>query len=55
MVGVGDALGGVSSIFGDETYQMLSEQTGRVIVLREYPRINAGESIGVIVEREATP
>lgn len=55
MVGVGDALGGVSSIFGDETYQMLSEQTGRVIVLREYPRVNAGESIGVIAEREATP
>jgi len=26
-----------------------------VIVLREYPRVNAGESIGVIAEREAAP
>jgi predicted deacylase len=54
-VAVGDVLGSVSGISGDETRDVLSQQAGRVIVLREYPRVNAGESIGVIAEREAAP
>ena len=54
-VAVDDVLGIVSSISGDETREVLTGQTGRVIVLREYPRVNAGESIGVIAEREAAP
>jgi predicted deacylase len=52
-VGVGDVLGSISSLAGDETREVLSEQAGRVIVLRKYPRVNADESIGVIAEREA--
>ena len=46
----GDRIGDVFSVTEDETCEVLSGQTGKVIVLRIHPRVNKGEMTAVIAE-----
>lgn len=46
----GELLAEVESLFGGERHVMVAEQDGTVVMLREYPRINEGDSVAVIVE-----
>lgn len=46
----GDPLAEITSITGGEKHVIVSQQQGRVIVLREYPRINKGDSVAVVAE-----
>ena len=53
-VGVGDwveagqALGWVSSVLGEREAAIPAQERGRVVTLRWHPRVNAGESVGVV-------
>ncbi len=46
----GDRIGDVFSVTGDEACEVLSSQTGKIIVLRIHPRVNMGEMTAVIAE-----
>ena len=46
----GDLLGTISDPLGEEIVEVRVQQTGRVLVLRTFPRVSKGESLGVIVE-----
>ena len=45
----GQPLGMVVDYLGAEQRSIPAERDGRVIVLRTYPRVDAGESVGVIL------
>jgi predicted deacylase len=47
----GTVLGAVSSLGEHVSQEVRAQQSGRVVVLRRVPRVNKGESIGVIAER----
>ena len=47
----GSILGTVSSVGGGDTREIAATQSGRVVVLRQFPRVNKGETVGVIAER----
>ncbi len=47
-VEAGQPLGSVSTILGDRSAPVPAEQSGRVVTLRWHPRVNAGESVGVV-------
>ncbi len=47
-VEAGQPLGMVSSILGDQSVAIPAEHTGRVVTLRWHPRVNAGDSLGVV-------
>jgi predicted deacylase len=49
-IAVGDQLGSVSNLLGDQVYPITAEYTGRVHVLRTFPRVHKGESVGVILD-----
>jgi predicted deacylase len=46
----GDLLAEIISETGTEQHQVVSQQAGKVVVVREYPRINHGNSVAVIAE-----
>lgn len=48
----GDLIGTVVDATGDERHSMFAEHDGIVLVLRTFPRVRKGESIGVIMECE---
>lgn len=47
-VGQGQPLGHVHDFFGDESLAVPAEEAGRVIVLRTFPRVRKGDSVGVV-------
>lgn len=53
-VTVGMPIGTVYPLDGSQPYVMLSTQAGQLIVLRTFPRVKAGESVGVIMELPAS-
>lgn len=46
----GELLGTVIDVIGTECREIRAHQTGIVLVLRTYPRVRQGESVGVILE-----
>jgi len=48
----GESFGTVRDIIGEKSREVFAEQTGIVMTLRTYPRVQQGESLGVIVELE---
>jgi len=46
----GNLLAEIISETGAETHQVASQQAGKVVVVREYPRINRGDAVAVIAE-----
>ena len=46
----GDVLGTVTELLGSRQQTIRAEQTGIVLVLRTFPRVREGESVGVILE-----
>lgn len=49
-VSAGDPLARVTSEDGDEEQLVFSEQAGKVVVQRDYPRINRGDAVAVVAE-----
>lgn len=49
-VRVGEVMAEVEPLTGGEPMPVLCEQSGVVVVLRDYPRVNTGDSVGVIAE-----
>jgi len=49
----GDSIGDVFGVNGDEICEVLSSQTGKIIVLRIHPRVNMGEMTAVIAEPDS--
>ncbi|MDA0281926.1 MAG: M14 family metallopeptidase [Planctomycetota bacterium] len=49
-VQVGDPLGTVFNLTGSDRQTMLAQRAGIVLVLRTFPRVHEGESVGVIME-----
>lgn len=49
-VSVGDLIGEIEPEAGREVYPITSQKEGKVVVLRDYPRINKGDSVVVIAE-----
>ena len=47
---VGQPIGTVSDVLGDEVQTVHAQQNGIVLMLRTFPRVRAGESVGVILE-----
>ena len=52
-VNAGDLLGTVVNSIGSERQSIVAAQSGIVLVLRTYPRVCEGESVGVILETQA--
>lgn len=50
MVAAGDVMGTVYPLEGGEPREIVSTQAGQVIVLRTFPRVKQGESVGVVME-----
>ena len=50
VVQIGDALGTVFDLSGSQRQTIAAQQAGIVLVLRTFPRVHAGESVGVILE-----
>jgi predicted deacylase len=50
IIEAGDVLGSVHPMDGGAPVNMRSNQTGIVLVLRTFPRVHAGESVGVIMD-----
>lgn len=46
----GELLGTVYGLDGNESHQIISEQSGLVLVLRTFPRVMEGESVGLVLE-----
>ncbi len=54
-VSAGEVLAEITSVTEQTTHSVLAQHKGTVVVLREYPRINQGDSVAVIAENhEAT-
>jgi predicted deacylase len=51
-VNAGQTIGIVREAFSTEEHAMKADKTGIVIVLRTFPRVRKGESVGVVVELE---
>jgi len=51
----GDPLGTVHPLDGGKPSIIAATQTGIVLVLRTFPRVRAGESVGVVMEMEMEP
>lgn len=49
-VEAGQLLGVVSDVLGDDQREIRAENSGLVVVLRTFPRVREGESIGVVAE-----
>jgi predicted deacylase len=49
---VGDLLGTVFNTVGSDRRMIAAAQSGIVLVLRTFPRVHAGESVGVILETQ---
>jgi len=49
-VSCGDLLAEIETLLGGEKQNVVSGQNGTVVVLREYPRVNEGDSVAVIAE-----
>ena len=49
-VSCGDPLAEIESLLGGEKQNVVSGHNGTVVVLRDYPRVNEGDSVAVIVE-----
>ena len=49
----GDLFGTVASLLGDELHQIIAAYSGRVHVLRTFPRVHRDESVGVILDTAA--
>jgi predicted deacylase len=52
-VKVGDSLGTVFNVTGSDRREIVAGQSGIVLVLRTFPRVHEGESVGVILEAQA--
>ena len=50
---VGDPLGTVCDTVGSDRRTIVATQSGIVLVLRTFPRVHEGESVGVILEMQA--
>lgn len=48
----GQTLGRVIDLIGDIARPVLAEDTGRIIVLRTFPRVRAGDSVAVLIPDE---
>ncbi len=46
----GDLLAEIVSATSPLRYQVFSQQSGRVVVMRDYPRINQGDAVAVVAE-----
>lgn len=53
-VTVGQKLGCVVDVLGQQRHEIVSTQTGRVLVLRTFPSVKMGDSLAVILELEAS-
>jgi predicted deacylase len=51
-VEVGDPLGAISDVLGEETVTVRTSQRGVVLVLRTFSRVSQGESLAVILETD---
>ena len=51
-VKVGDPLGTVFNAVGSDRRTIAATQSGIVLVLRTFPRVHEGESVGVILETQ---
>jgi predicted deacylase len=49
-VAAGEVLGTVMDVLGGASCEVRSQHTGIVLVLRTFPRVLAGESVGVVLE-----
>lgn len=49
-VEAGESLGEVSDLLGKEHHPILAENSGVMIVLRTFPRVREGESVGVVMD-----
>ncbi len=54
-VAVGDLIGEITPGAGRPAHPVVSEKRGKLIVLREYPRINQGDTVAVVAENFKTP
>jgi len=52
-VRIGDPLGSVCDSTGEKEMVIRSQQHGIVLVLRTFPRVRQGETVGLILERES--
>lgn len=50
IVEAGQLLGTVCNLLGDERREILAENSGLVVVLRTFPRVREGETLGVVAE-----
>ena len=46
----GELLAEIVSATSRSKHQVLSQQSGRVVVIRDYPRINQGDAVAVVAE-----
>lgn len=46
----GELLAEISNATTRSTHRVLSQQSGRVVVIRDYPRINKGDAVAVVAE-----
>ena len=52
IVEIGSPLGKVVGMTDEESHIIISEKTGMVIMLRTFPRVLTGESVGVVMSSE---
>ena len=50
LIEAGQPIGTVCDVLGDEVQTVHAQQNGIVLMLRTFPRVRAGESVGVILE-----
>ncbi len=50
----GDRLGHVRDLQSGELHEMPADRDGIVIVLRTFPRVQSGDSVGVVMETDPT-
>lgn len=51
----GETLAEIDSEAGNQTVAVCSQQSGKVVVVRAYPRVNQGDSVAVIAEGSRKP
>lgn len=49
-IGQGEVFGTVTDVLGDNETPIFADRSGIVLVLRTFPRVRAGETVGVILE-----
>ena len=52
-VRIGDLIGTVCDHVGETTHRIEAQQNGLVLVLRTFPRVHKGETVGVVLDLEA--